>query len=234
MNYHISRNGQQLGPLPESEVRSLLQRGEISPTDLCWAEGMPDWKPVGQTLTPLASESVTPPAYNPAVPAPAHNPYAAPRADLGRPLPSDQVPLASLGQRLGASILDVIVAMIGAIPFGIGTGMMEEAQQRGEESSTGLILLGIGGLVLLGLFIYTLVLLSTKGQTIGKKMLGIRIANYADGGNPGFVKAFLLRGVVNGLIGIVPFYSLVDICFIFGQERRCIHDLIAGTKVVQC
>ncbi len=27
--------------------------------------------------------------------------------------------------------------------------------------------------------------------------------------------------------------SIVDILFIFGSERRCVHDLIAGTKVVE-
>jgi len=31
---------------------------------------------------------------------------------------------------------------------------------------------------------------------------------------------------VGGLIG------LVDILFIFGKERRCLHDLLAGTRVV--
>jgi len=44
----------------------------------------------------------------------------------------------------------------------------------------------------------------------------------------------LLRSWVNGLIGlVVPFYGLVDILFIFGSERRCLHDLIAGTVVVK-
>ena len=33
------------------------------------------------------------------------------------------------------------------------------------------------------------------------------------------------------LIGTV--FSLVDVGFIFGKERRCLHDRIAGTCVVQ-
>lgn len=28
-------------------------------------------------------------------------------------------------------------------------------------------------------------------------------------------------------------YALVDICFIFREDRRCLHDLLAGTRVVQ-
>ena len=27
-------------------------------------------------------------------------------------------------------------------------------------------------------------------------------------------------------------FVLVDILFIFGKERRCVHDYIAGTKVI--
>ena len=33
-------------------------------------------------------------------------------------------------------------------------------------------------------------------------------------------------------ISLVPFYRLVDILFIFREDRRCLHDLIAGTQVV--
>jgi uncharacterized RDD family membrane protein YckC len=43
----------------------------------------------------------------------------------------------------------------------------------------------------------------------------------------------LLRSWLNTLIGIIPFYGLVDVLFIFREDKRCIHDLIAGTHVVQ-
>ena len=67
---------------------------------------------------------------------------------------------------------------------------------------------------------------------MGKKALGIRIVKMNTGKNCGFVPNVLLRLIVNGLIGISPFYGLVDILFIFRSDRRCIHDLIAGTQVV--
>ncbi len=43
----------------------------------------------------------------------------------------------------------------------------------------------------------------------------------------------LVRMVLNGALGLIPFYSLVDALFIFRSDRRCIHDLIAGTVVVK-
>jgi hypothetical protein len=41
--------------------------------------------------------------------------------------------------------------------------------------------------------------------------------------------------VIN-LIGVIPtvgtYFPFLDLGFIFGPERRCLHDLIADTKVV--
>ena len=102
------------------------------------------------------------------------------------------------------------------------------------ETVTGMVTIGLCLALLLGIQLYLLV---TRGQTMGKKFLGIRIVTFEDEANPGFVKVFLLRMLVNGLIGAVPVvglgYSLVDILFIFRDDKRCIHDLIAGTKVVK-
>lgn len=76
------------------------------------------------------------------------------------------------------------------------------------------------------------VMLSKHGQTIGKKVLKMKIVKVDTGMNGGFVTNVVLRGFVNGLLGIIPFYSLIDILFIFSDDRRCLHDKIAGTKVV--
>ena len=34
------------GPVPESEIRSLVANGRIQPTDLLWSEGMANWAPL--------------------------------------------------------------------------------------------------------------------------------------------------------------------------------------------
>jgi uncharacterized RDD family membrane protein YckC len=91
-----------------------------------------------------------------------------------------------------------------------------------------------GGLALAVVQIW---MLTTSGQTLGKRVLGIRIVRLGDDSNPGFVRAFLLRMVVPGLIGMLPLvglcFTIVDALFIFRADRRCIHDLIADTKVVR-
>ena len=90
--------------------------------------------------------------------------------------------------------------------------------------------------LLLVLAIVQGVLLTLRGQSIGKLLCRIRIVRMDTEGRPGFVRAFLLRGTVPLLIEQVPLlgglFWIVDACFIFGDERRCVHDYIAGTKVV--
>jgi uncharacterized RDD family membrane protein YckC len=108
-----------------------------------------------------------------------------------------------------------------------------------QSTDTDTIALGVLlSILLLGLLaIVQIILLANRGQTFGKKMMKIRVVRFADGGNPGFLSAVVLRLFVPGLISAVPcagsLFSLADVLFIFGTERRCIHDHIAGTKVVR-
>ncbi len=98
--------------------------------------------------------------------------------------------------------------------------------------------LAAGAAVLLA----NLYFLTVAGQTLGKRALGIRIVRKATGENGGFVVNVLRRGVLT----CVPFVVLImihpllgwiwvwaDILFIFRLDRRCLHDHIAGTLVVQ-
>jgi uncharacterized RDD family membrane protein YckC len=63
-------------------------------------------------------------------------------------------------------------------------------------------------------------------------MLGIKVVR-TDGSPASVGRIFWLRNVVNGLIGIVPLYGLVDVLFIFSESRQCLHDKIADTAVVK-
>jgi uncharacterized RDD family membrane protein YckC len=74
-------------------------------------------------------------------------------------------------------------------------------------------------------------LIATRGQTIGKMLCLIRIVTM-DGRIPGFLHGVILRNWVRVLLGMIPFFGLVDILFILGESRRCIHDYLAGTRVI--
>ncbi len=80
--------------------------------------------------------------------------------------------------------------------------------------------------------------LKKSGQTIGKKRNGIRISDL-QGNVPGFTKLILLRYLPLSLFSAIsfpiyaPVVSLLDALFIFRGDRRCLHDLLAGTRVVK-
>ena len=48
MSWYYSKNGTQLGPVTEEELKAKASSGEVLATDLIWKEGMADWKPYGQ------------------------------------------------------------------------------------------------------------------------------------------------------------------------------------------
>jgi uncharacterized RDD family membrane protein YckC len=79
--------------------------------------------------------------------------------------------------------------------------------------------------------VFQLALLSIYGQTLGKRIVKIRIVLNGQGGLPGFYRVVVLRTIVNLLLSLMPFYQLIDNLFIFRGDKRCIHDLIAGTVV---
>jgi uncharacterized RDD family membrane protein YckC len=79
-------------------------------------------------------------------------------------------------------------------------------------------------------------LLHKGGQTIGKRLVGTRIVSVEDNRILPLWKVFTLRylsiSVVAQIPGIGPALSLVDSLFVFRGDKRCVHDLIAGTKVI--
>lgn len=48
MQWHYAKNGVQLGPVEEAELRAKLDSGELSASDLVWSEGMAEWQPAGK------------------------------------------------------------------------------------------------------------------------------------------------------------------------------------------
>jgi len=64
--WFYAKAGQQLGPVAREQLTQLLVSGQLSDSDLIWAEGMTDWKPAGQF-----------PGLKPAMPMPAPLPVAA-------------------------------------------------------------------------------------------------------------------------------------------------------------
>ena len=164
------------------------------------------------------------------------NPYASPEAARASvSLTAAGQRLASRSRRLAAAMVDGVIALAILLPVIATLFMVEASAGAGADPSPALGLGVLLSVVLLIAFaVYQISLLIRRGQTLGKKYLKIRIVNHDDGRLPPWSKVFGVRYLVNGLIGqFVPFYAILDAAFIFGAEQRCIHDYLAGTKVVE-
>jgi len=120
--------------------------------------------------------------------------------------PAPERELASAGQRLGAVILDSFVA-------------------------------GIPALVPILGWIWLVVYVCTKdalpffgGQSLGKKILGIRVIN-VETGKP--IKGDWGAAIIRQLSLMIPFFGFVDACMVLSAERRRFGDQWAKTVVVK-
>jgi uncharacterized RDD family membrane protein YckC len=172
----------------------------------------------------------------------AENPYAPPKSDVNvgaTQAPAVEGELAERGTRFFSQMVDGLIALVVLIPafiagvqggvfHGGGPTVLFRAFTAG---ATGVV----SGLAWLALVLFQAYLVTTTGQSIAKRWFRIKIVKL-DGSRVSFVSGVLLRSwlmmVLQQVPGINMFAGLLDALFIFRQDRRCIHDLIAGTKVI--
>ncbi|MDB1089508.1 RDD family protein [Streptomyces sp. ACA25] len=155
------------------------------------------------------------------------NPYGGP-GGAGDPL-AGMPPLASRGRRLIARIVD---ALIVAIPVSLITATVVgpfDAADAGTYAPQ--------ALTLLVYFVYEGLMLSARGQTLGKMLMKVRVAMLADGavptGNPAWARA-----ATYSLPQLVPclgfLFWLLNVLFCTWDKpyRQCLHDKVAKTVVV--
>ena len=132
---------------------------------------------------------------------------------------------ASRSKRLIAKIIDFVLLFIAIL---IPALTVQIILGGGEPVLAALI----GAIVFA---IYQYYLLSTISQTLGKKYMNIIIVK-KDRSYGGFVTNVVLREWIIGIIGLFPLIGwlvkIVDMLFIFRNDRRCIHDMIANTMVI--
>jgi len=142
--------------------------------------------------------------------------------------------LASRWKRLGGALLDSVIAMVITFPVMMVAGLFKQFSQ-GQRMTIGqhIFFFFFSIAVFLAVNGY---LLARHGQTLGKKLVGTRIVANTDEQILSFGRVFGLRYLPLFLIAKVPIvgnlFCIIDVLFIFQKDKRCIHDLIAGTKVV--
>ena len=158
------------------------------------------------------------------------NLYAPPEARVDDVRADTELELAGRGTRLGAVILDGLSFAVLGIVAAVVIPMLKDSRAAGIV--LGLVFLG----VIAALAVVNIIFLYRNGQTIGKKILAIKVVR-SDGERVTLLRFFFLRFLPVALLGAIPFVgyvvSLVDALLIFRTSHQCLHDNIADTIVVR-
>jgi len=172
------------------------------------------------------------------------NPYATSFVDT-EALPV-QIPhpdeLAGRLVRLGAAMIDGILISVFILPVALITGYFQRAatQSIGVVDEAMMALVSVAGVLIMNGY-----LLASRGQTIGKLVTKIQIVDFKTSSLIPFARLYIFRylwmlpfaivtwfipGTVDAqILGIL---NTISILLIFGGQRRCLHDYLAGSKVV--
>jgi len=143
-------------------------------------------------------------------------------------------PLGGLGRRLTARIIDYVLLAVVGVPL---TLLAYSGSSHDRTART----VGVDVVLALVGFVYEgLMLTLSRGQTVGKKVMRVRVAVLADGsvpsGSTGWIRSavFWLPGIISFLC-IPALFSLLNIlwCLWDRPYRQCLHDKAAKTVVVR-
>ncbi|WBB59090.1 RDD family protein [Streptomyces sp. WMMC500] len=156
------------------------------------------------------------------------SPYGAPDPRLaGMP------PLGGLGRRLLARIIDALIVYI---PVSLFLTLIGQIDDFADTDNTG-SQYGWGLFGILVYLVYEGLMLTRSGQTVGKKLMGIRVGMLENGavpaGNPGWIRAavYSLPGLVPCIGTLFWLYNVLS-CTWDRPYRQCVHDKAARTVVV--
>jgi uncharacterized RDD family membrane protein YckC len=158
------------------------------------------------------------------------NPYAAPDSDVSV---AETTELASRGARFGGAMIDALIGGLIVYPLMYVSGFLDKSM---AGTVTTMEAIGFAIVSFLGFLALHGYLLAKHGQTIGKRLVKTRIVSVEDGAILPFGKVIALRYLPISIATQIPVVGVllgfVDALFVFRNDRRCVHDLIAGTKVV--
>lgn len=159
--------------------------------------------------------------------------------DMQSGVGTDGLELAGLGARFAAAFIDGLLMLIpGLLLMAVlGVGVLGMGAAGAGALGVGVATI-IYLVVVLGISVaYEGLMLSSRGQTLGKMAIKIKVVT-PEGHDISTGQAWGRAGVrlLFNIVGNIPFMQwayLVDILFIFGAERTCLHDKVAKTRVVK-
>ncbi len=141
--------------------------------------------------------------------------------------------LATRWQRFAAMFVDAFTSGLLTLAVWYFAGLIRFPVESSPPFGDAVVMGLLGFLVFVTLNWY---LMLRYGQTIGKRAMAIQVVDMTDE-VPKLRTQLFLRYFPGYLMANVPvagnIYSLADALLIFGKPRRCVHDYLAGTKVIK-
>jgi uncharacterized RDD family membrane protein YckC len=140
--------------------------------------------------------------------------------------------LASIGQRIGARLLDGLII---GLPLTVLVFAASDVSEDRKTISTPLWVQLVAAVVSA---LYEIVLIRTWGQTVGKRVLGIKVVRITDGALPDWTASIVryVLPVVPVLIPVSGVFLLSIVIYLVAivhPLRQGWHDRAAGTIVVK-
>ena len=139
-----------------------------------------------------------------------------------------QLSLATFGRRFAALWIDRMMFGVGAIVIMVIAVVLTQRGGKVEDSFV-VVFAVLFGAVYLGMIVYEALMLSSRGQTVGKMALKIKVVR-PDGSPITTGQAWgrsVLRGVMIHVLSLLNYIPAM-----VTKEKTCIHDLVANTRVV--
>jgi uncharacterized RDD family membrane protein YckC len=148
--------------------------------------------------------------------------------------PTTSIVLAERSSRLGAAIVDgLIFSVMVYLPMLLGTALAASVAD-GPNGGAAILVLMMGPL-LIGFAVWawlTIRQMGETGQSLAKKYFNIKVV-MSDGSPASLGTLIFKRNVLTWILSIIPLYGFVEVLFIFGDKRQCLHDRMADTIVVE-
>ena len=164
------------------------------------------------------------------------NPYSTPDARLVDPS-APAVPAPRL-LRLAAALVDALLLLAILVPLLWAAGAIDDARMMmaAHEPFPSAFSVKWG---MVAFFVYVALQgwpLHRRGQSWGKRLFDLRVVDL-EGRQASLQRLILFRQLPISVLGRIPVVGVVlvwiDLLFIFKASRRCLHDRIAGTRVVR-
>jgi len=254
MAWFYADGGRQVGPVEEGALDDLVRAGIVRDDTLVWRDGMANWQPhasvrgVRQPAPPMPAVAVAAESGfcsecgrpfpmnqlvmigNAAVCAQCKPVYLQRMQEGGQAIGVRRY--AGFWIRFVARVIDAVILGVVAMIIRIPLGLMMIAPARTGDLSALPMIMGLGGvLVLVQIALqvaYEVYFLSTRGATLGKQILGLKVIR-TDGSmlTAGQAAGRFFAQWISALIFFIG-YIMAG----FDPEKRALHDRICDTRVI--